>query len=369
MLFTWWLNSYKKLLENYNLSINNSKSVLQQQPFMIHDNSIVELKRILNEFILEKHLNYIKTLKPNTDNCYKLGRNIGTLNNWNNLLSKVEFLISTQPESKTRIVNYFLKAIRSEIFSTEERHFIIIQALEIVSNLYSLSINYKSTNSLLSIYIKLYREYERLENNSPPANLSLIEEKMFHQLLTILKRNSEKINDMNEIIIFMKILSKRIPATFLCELLSNSTLSYFSICTIAYYILNSELTDIDESYKTVQNKLKNFIDSKINSYCSKGNESPILDAEYFYYLNDFSKYPGFNKVETKKYNDILVMHINKIKNQKSRNSSPALIQAHTEIWINITKRAYFKWDAPLEDFMKKLIKKTIHHQYHASLDY
>lgn len=38
---------------------------------------------------------------------------------------------------------------------------------------------------------------------------------------------------------------------------------------------------------------------KFNNYISKGAQNLILEGEYFYFLNDFSKYPGFNKREKK----------------------------------------------------------------------
>ena len=95
-------------LDKYNLALNIGKTTLQEKPFEIYDNSIISLKKILKEFEFDKMLASLKVGIDYTK--YK-----GKLSQWDDLFYKMENLISNHNESKTRIINYFLKTIRSSI--------------------------------------------------------------------------------------------------------------------------------------------------------------------------------------------------------------------------------------------------------------
>lgn len=362
-------------LEKYNLTLNIGKTELQEKPFEIYDASIIGLKRAIKEFEFDKLLSAVKKHIEVED--YK-----GEKNQWNDLFFKIESLIAMYPNSKSRTINYFLKTIRGAIFydGKYEHRYVISNILEIITNIFTLDINYKSTNYLIAIFAKLLgqiknlnREWElsrkelSLEKNinedverkineldKQMKSLKYIEEKMFQHLFLVLKNNIGKIEDMYDIFILMKLLNKKLSPSFLCKILSEKKDSYFVCCSIAYYILEDDLSGLDTRYITVANKLKSVTDEKIYHYLEKGAKFPILEGEYFYFLNDFSKYPGFRISLRKKYEKRLKMEYKKTILDGSGN----IKDNDLYIWEDITRYSYYDWNTKTETFVRKIAKKS-----------
>lgn len=354
-------------LEKYNLTLNVNKTELQEKPFEIYDISIINLKKILKEFDLEKLLSANKKGIPHNE--YK-----GEKNQWNSLFFKIENLIFLYPNSKRRVVNYFLKAIRESVFyDGEPRHkFVLANIIEIVTNIYTLDINYQSTNYLIAICIKLHRKLgvlekecnEKLEEYSIEDDrrktvefqkeaIIFLEEKIFQHLYLILKNNLDEIENMYDILVFMKSLKKKISPSFLCKILSLNT-SYFICCSVGYYILNEELTGLDLRYITVSKKLKKIIEDKVNNYEEKGAKFPILESDFFYFLNDFSKFPGFYPGDQVKLHRKLVSEYKK----SVKKENGVFNQDELDIWESITKYSYYNWYEKNDTFVRKIAKKS-----------
>lgn len=362
-------------LDKYNLALNIGKTALQEKPFEIYDNSIISLKKILKEFEFDKML---ASLKIGIDyDKYK-----GKLSQWDDLFYKMENLISNHNESKTRIINYFLKTIRSSIFfdGNPKHKYIIANILEIVSNIFTLEINSKSTSYLISIYIKLFKQMESqkkelelsialidlkthkdetdirdlLLQKKKLESIEYLNEKMFQHLFSVLKNNMNSIDSMYDILIFMKLFEKKLSANFLCEILTMHKESYFVCCSIAYYILDEKLNSIDNKYITVVNKLSSIIDSNINNYSEKGATYRILEGEFFYFLNDFSKYPGFRNSQITKYNKLLMREYKSTINK----GTPEVRHAQLEMWESITRYSYYDWNTQTDTFIRKIVKKS-----------
>ncbi|OUL10245.1 hypothetical protein B0533_02510 [Sedimentibacter sp. SX930] len=361
-------------LDKYNLALNIGKTALQEKPFEIYDNSIISLKKILKEFEFDKML---ASMKIGIDyDKYK-----GKLSQWDDLFYKMENLISNHNESKTRIINYFLKTIRSSIFfdGNPKHKFIIANILEIVSNIFTLEINSKSTSYLISIYIKLFKQMESqkkelelsialidlkthkdetdirdlLLQKKKLESIEYLNEKMFQHLFSVLKNNMISIDSMYDILIFMKLFEKKLSANFLCEILTMHKESYFVCCSIAYYILDEKLNSIDNKYITVVNKLSSIIDSNINNYSEKGATHRILEGEFFYFLNDFSKYPGFRNSQITKYNKLLMREY-----KSTIKGTPEVRHAQLEMWESITRYSYYDWNTQTDTFIRKIVKKS-----------
>ena len=361
-------------LDKYNLALNIGKTTLQEKPFEIYDNSIISLKKILKEFEFDKMLASLKVGIDYTK--YK-----GKLSQWDDLFYKMENLISNHNESKTRIINYFLKTIRSSIFfdGNPKHKYIIANILEIVSNIFTLEINSKSTSYLISIYIKLFKQMES-QKKELELSIALIElkthkdetdiidlllqkkklesfeylnEKMFQHLFSVLKNNMNSIDSMYDILIFMKLFEKKLSANFLCEILTMHKEAYFVCCSIAYYILDEKLNSIDNKYITVVNKLSSIIDSNINNYSEKGATYRILEGEFFYFLNDFSKYPGFRNSQIAKYNKLLIREY-----KLTIKGTQEVQHAQLEMWESITRYSYYDWNTQTDTFIRKVVKKS-----------
>src|SRR5699024_939428 len=118
--------------------------------------------------------------------------------------------------------------------------------LEIVSNIFTLDINSKSTTYLISIYIKLLQQLNKQKEKSKYVisyielkevikeidEKELIEQKriiesteylkgrMFQHMYRVLKNNIDSVDDMYDILVFMKLLDKKLSGSFLSKILS-----------------------------------------------------------------------------------------------------------------------------------------------------
>lgn len=359
-------------LLKFNLSINLSKSKVQKRPFKIYSTPIVELKRALKEFEYEKML--IK------NNSKIEGPIIGYQATWNDMLEKIEKIINENPDSSKRVVNYFLKTMLTSIELNHSHRGSMLNLIDIISNVYSLDINYRSTMYLVSIYAKVHNnskiELAKLNEllaekkgvidketqviSSNIKNIQIINESIFRNATTLLKNNFSKIETMHELIVFMKTLEKALSAQLLCKIIEAFPGNYFVICSIAYYILNDDLNNLNQQYKTVESKLMRSIDNHIYNYQSKGALDNLFESEYFYFINDFSFYPGFPSQKQKQYRFLIDSTCTKlIKNVWKASDINSLEYKNREyIWKMVTKRSYYDWHAKTEDFVRKVVKKS-----------
>lgn len=372
----------KRELNLYNLTLNVSKSEFQEKPFDVNDNSIIELKRILKEFEIEKKLALDIMNEEQQDNKVKFRDYKGRRDHWNNLFHKVEVLISKNFNSKTKIVNFFLKSIRSSINFDGNHVYVIINILEIISNVFVLDINNKSTSYLISIYFKILNQAKILEeayqeeisccNDSLKIkdyknkinDLLVIEEKIFQYSFTILKNNAKEISNMYDLIVFMKMLNKKLSSSRLCEIINLHNSSYFVICSIAYYIINDKTKSLDMQFLTVNKKLVKIVNSNINNYVSKGAKYNILESDFFYLLNDFAKYPGFRT----NFKDDLTKRLER-EYKKTFEDNQKDAPKKRFIWESLTSYSYYEWESDPEDFIRKIVKKSSNTHLESSIDY
>ena len=71
-------------------------------------------------------------------------------------------------------------------------------------------------------------------------------------------------------------------------------------------------------------------------------KSLTKDAEFFYMVNDFSKYPGFSGKEQLSLRNIL----------KQEAKDVSLIK-------EISKKSYYEWNADFDDYAKRAFMKII----------
>lgn len=392
-----------KLLQEYNLQLNIHKRSVQKRPFKTYNDSIVSLKSIFSEFISNNLYFFLKNnknlqklfLEHNTD---MNGSNDifipPTPSNWEKIFHQIEKLVYENIDDSRKIVNYALKSISHHLVYQGGSPWNILKPLEIVSNIYTLDINYKSTVTLISIYIKILMQAE--EHNKTLDDTSSVEkinETLFHHSYSILKNNFMKIREMHNLIIFMKKLNKHIDSQFLCKILDEYQHNYFILCSVAYYILNEKLTDVDSRYKVVLHKLVKIINSYFYYYNSKGTNFNGLEGDYFYVINDFSYYPGFKqsfktklkeslkKVYTQHFKNLVTKgvtsnvkevnkHLDELDlNQKVRKKEREYQKQIGEIWDYMTNNSYFQWDKKTEYFWRKIVKKTMNISYNNTNNY
>jgi len=334
-----------KSLDLYNLKLNLSKSSLQNKPFQFNDAAITKLIYIIDTYKISKE-----------DNPFKFRSKIQKIR------ENIELLILEYPNSSTKILNYFLKYIRSVIeFENDKISLSII--LELITNIYSLKINYHSTHNLIATYAILSQKIKKIKSENIHTDIeekvlekiTYLEEKFFQHLFILLRNNFEEISQMYDIFIYMKSLPKKISSDFLCKTIHNYKDNYFVLCTIAYYILDNELKEIQPNFKTVLKVLENNVSLFISSYKNKGADYPFFESDFFYLLNDFSYYPGFDN----KFRSNLKKTL--IDSSPYKSSISALSDRENisnTIIEQITQDSYYDWGKTSDDFIKDIAKKS-----------
>lgn len=331
-------------LETYNLKLNVNKTKLQTRPFFESDPAIIKLIH---------HLDNFKKNHPPDESLTKYKKSYNNL--WHKLQQNIELIIHEYPKSTSKILNYFLKFIRS-FLNLKVHHFNLAYILEIITNVYSLSINYHSTHNLIATFAVLTQKIKHLSNEERVnlhEKIEYLEERFFQHLFITLKNNIDNINDMYDLLIYLKTLPKKISSDFLCEILEKNN-NYFVICSVAYYILDDNLTTINPGFKTVFKKLTLKINNFQLNYKDRGADSKFLEAEYFYFLNDFSYYPGFNSSLQIQLKNKLIESSKNFYHQNNTDKSRRI----ASIINTITSDSYYSWKKTPDDFIKEIAKKS-----------
>lgn len=117
---------------------------------------------------------------------------------------------------------------------------------------------------------------------------------------------------------------------------------YVVYTAIAYYIYDKKR--VSPNFKTVEKKLYQEIKENIENFKDKGTSKNKIakDAEFFYMVNDFSKYPGFSGQEKLFFRTKL----------EQASSEIPLIQ-------EISKESYYEWDTDFNEYSRKVFMKII----------
>lgn len=339
----------QKQFQAYNLLQNVSKREIQTKPNIAGSSTITNLKSIFSVFDMKRDILFLELYDQYT-NMIKKEETLGRKSYWTTLYENTKNLIVENPNDKSKLVKYFLRVITSKIPSefnlNHKTKNILKQIIEIVSNIYVLSINPNHTNYLLQSYIKVYN-FLRNNKNIDTSIKEEINEYMYQRLFYILKTNFDHLDSMYDIFIFMKMLNNKIPPYFLSKTLDANETNYFVLCSVAKYILNQNNSEADIGFKTVEKKLSKIIENYVFSYNTKGLKYNIYDGEYFYILNDFSKYPGLSNRLKGRLGSQLRKDIKSLNKSEERDTFEL-----------ISKHSFYKWGDSSNTFIKKLIKKS-----------
>ncbi|PKE50300.1 hypothetical protein CW684_06975 [Macrococcoides caseolyticum] len=337
-----------EVLNNFNLNINESKVLLQESPFHYYDSSILKLKNLINNFKLAKVM-----YEPKDGDKNKI-INIGTRSDWKFFHSNIEEIIISYPESQGRIVKYFLKVVRDLVDFNPQKLSVNKEMIEAITNIYNLYIDMDSTNSYITVMLKLFLKVNQESPDDLLANEKvkvIIEELIFENCFRVIKNKEESLEYMTDLITFMKILKRKINPQYLCKILDKNNENYFVYCCIGHYILIDGTMKVDPKYQTVHKKLISKVNSKIYSY--DRNNNLLYNAEYFYILNDFSKYPGFEN-----FKNILDECI---KENLPQDANKKIIAQ--ELWDDLTSRSYYEWSLNTDNFQRSIIKKIMYNHW------
>lgn len=373
-------------LSNFNLKLNLEKHQIKEQPFSLADTSIIQLKQLLNSFNNRRELKLLKlSQNPHAIEKYKqllnrhsneykisIGKIILKEPTWNHLYDTTRNIISNTPSSKRRVVLYFLNAISLEIYepifinqeTAYRKNFFkylrrINTALDQINNIYSIHPDSDTTKSYIYTLMEFRASISKLRttinNNNDNENfitnsenyLLDIENRIFENIYRILKSNSNRINNISDLIVYLKFFDKKLSSQFLCQLLDENPEDYYTLCAIGYYIIGYE-----SRYKVVLNYLFKSIMNFVKNYQTH-TDSLLEDAKYFYILNDFLYYPEFQNLKigrrfaTNVLEDLKDEELNKL----GRNCTNYLI------FKELMNQSYFNWNLQEHDFKKLQIKK------------
>lgn len=375
-----------KELSNFNLKLNLEKHQIKEQPFSLADSSIIQLKQLLNSFNDRRELKLLelsrnphaieeyKQLLNRDSEVYEIskGKIILTEPTWNHLYHTIRNIISNTHSSKRRVVLYFLNAISLEIYepiflnqeTTYRKDFFkylrkINAALDQINNIYSIHPDSDTTKSYIYTLMEFRASISKLRKtiNNQNGNfitnsenyLSDIENRIFENIYRILKNNSNRINNISDLIVYLKFFDKKLSSQFLCQLLDENPEDYYTLCAIGYYIIGYK-----SRYKVVLNYLFKSIMNFVRNYQTH-TKSLLEDAKYFYILNDFIYYPEFQRLEKEGQftRDILEDLKDEELNKLERDSTNYLI------FKELMNQSYFNWSLQEHDFKKLQLKKKV----------
>lgn len=374
-----------KNLVEYNLYLNYSKKGIDEKPFLITDNSILELKTLLNIFNSDRKFNKnlfqqkierkSKTFDEGIDSeksNYKISVSQILLNRyvWNNLFDGITNIIVKEKSSKRRVVLYFLNSIKLDIFDLlfinnelfndfDFYNYIntLYSAIENITNIFSLNVDSDTTNSYIAIMLKLTNKlsniYELKKNNEflekeLCSYILEIENKIFSSVLRIVKYNIKELTNCSDLIVFLKNFNQKLSSQLLCEILENNRNNYFVLCSVGYYV-----KDNNKKYKVVLDYLFQIIYKNLSEY-PKSCKLKLNDANYFYQLNDFIHYRPFIEIKDKKKSGI-----DKLKELADKELKTLHENSEYKLFLLLMEKSYYDWDTTGIDFGRKIINKKI----------
>ena len=174
-----------------------------------------------------------------------------------------------------------------------------------------------------------------------------------------MKNNSNRINNISDLIVYLKYFDKKLSSQFLCQLLDENSEDYYTLCAIGYYIIG-----YGKRYRVVLNYLFKLILNFCKNYQTH-TKSLLEDAKYFYILNDFLYYPEFYrlKINNRTAKQILQRFKNYELSQLGNNDC-----ANRIIFDELMRQSYYNWSLRQKDFKKLQIQKIITDRNNLSLD-
>lgn len=376
------------VLETYNLKLNTIKKEIQETPITIVNMSIIQVKRLISNLNTERMLSFFKenddaTIKKYSESGggifkYTYTHILLSRHNWNNIRTEIQSIIGQDKNSKRRVVLYFLKSLKLDfdelVFfkkdGDEEHKFYkkinsyiqtLYSAIECITNIFNFHVDSDTTMAYIKIMMKLRNEIiifcSKVENNNLDVwthniegLLYNIEDKIFENVYRTININISDLSNISDLIVFLKSFKRKISSQKLCSIIDNNKSDYFTLCSVAYYILDlSSNTYIMKNFQVVLKKLYDTVFEFLDNY-QFYNEKRLNDAKFFYILNDFNYYPPF--MNNVKYNRKLRrMKVDEMNKFADPNSS------EYNIYDLLSKESYYNWNFKKIDFERLVLNK------------
>ncbi|MBN2960033.1 MAG: RNA-directed DNA polymerase [Streptococcus gordonii] len=363
----------KTSLENYNLTLNDSKTEIHETPYYIGDPAINDT--IISIEILNLHrknlANELQLPNEDIEKVKNFEHIVGKHHYWLNFHHDISRITTLNKQATRKIVLYVLKAIKiyidpNSLKKANPYSYIknLYTALEVITSVYSTYLDFDTTHAFIRILLRLKNGLHELKEDESINKKEIlnIENKIFEHIYRVLKQNKHNINNLTDLILFLETFNKKLSPQFLCEILELHSKDYFTLCSIAHYIQDQRAKNnfLNPRYKIVLKKLSSKLDYIIsNPPKSMNGKSPLFDANYFYFLNDFSHYKPIEKNDNKLYN--------KLKDELNREIEN--IGKLKSLFSDVTKSSYFNWNLNEYDFELLIINKLLQQRENISSTY
>lgn len=271
-------NYIKQVIEQtcfrFRLSLNESKSILEERPFLKNNlwESNIRLKLVnFSNSIIEKS-----------------GENYRVVNNMiQELTDEIKNLLISYPSEQHKIIGYVLKFFENKIEymlfkinekDTSVRKFFIFKLIDLFQ--YILIFSITSSNILKYIKINLFLYISEREKSEDITDL------LYKKSLELLRFHSKKRIEVLNLFIFLKFIPKDLPESLLLKFLYEND-DFFSLVTISFYLNTKERK---YRYKKVRKVVNQSINKKVQEFLDEdmsNNIKKILLSKDFYLLFDF----------------------------------------------------------------------------------
>lgn len=351
--------AYSKFLGSFNLSLNSSKIQDFNDTQSILYSDVVNLKSIFKNFELVRTLEFSKLKADNKlQTVNKLSDYLGSKYLWTDLFEAVNKTIINSSGRKDNLINYCLIHLRSLVSFSKINEGQILAILNGATLLLKSNFCFKSVRHYIMLLSHIVKQLDKIIKNElsnsdriiGAENFIVIKNKkilsyVFHHLSNIINTEWFDINEGYEIITFMDFFKSYgyfLSSQRLQSLLKRTELvnDYFILTSITNYIYDSSTKKIFNSYSAVHYTLRSILLSNLYKYSNEGIDASC-NGNFFYLLNDFSKFPGHPKL----FREVL------------ENEFPTEIQQLSE--SELSSASYFQWGESFEFFLERVLMKQI----------
>lgn len=350
------INNYKEELSKINLKLNSEKESKDIDISQIFDSAVNEVKDALNIFSVKRRTLY-ESYTNSKNQLVQVGNTRGDIASWRILFNKVVSEAVTNKNKSSKIINYFLSSLTSqisvEISGNTHKYLLFIQMLLdnflIVLKISPLIDTFRWFYIILRTMIVQIESSDKSNTNTKNKAFSLIQSFII-RLINFPWFDFEQGYDF-------LLFSKRIrlksglqpDSMFLIQKIRTAKNKYFVWTAVANYILDENDSKVLPGYETTFSVLEHELSYFITNPPQRGlAQNDLLgDSEWFYIVNDFRQYPAISH----KLKENLDKEIKKYLRDIFGNPNSGLDLLCSE--------SYYRWNLSMEEATDKLIYKKI----------
>ncbi|MGL4862489.1 MAG: RNA-directed DNA polymerase [Cetobacterium sp.] len=347
----------EEILEQFKLSINDSKKSIEHKPFFKEQFWVYKLSKGISNFYssLSEEKNLVGFNKELEKHFLKT-RFVNSI--FNKLTLEIKDLIVTYPNNDYKIISYFLSAFDFKLYFNNSSDFEIkfsnpalFEELNILISaklieLFTYIINFSLTATNIFKLFNLLKKFKDLEIQSKQE----IEFIIFSKIEELINYNITKAQEINLLISFLKFYDYNIKQQIFSKILEKNN-DYFTIVTILFYLNTSQRKN--KKYKLLFIKINLILESKFKEIEFEQNPNILNNSEYMYLIHDLSFNNSF--IEIKELSET----IKKIKTKATELS----MLCHTYKKIYDSQITFTDWNLSEEEFEKCIVKEYQNNTY------